>query len=160
MHTLVLRRSAAEAFRIRSVKASPFFHQRVLGVNTSISSSPSSRRHHFIGARPTGDITRLHLTRRFATMAPPKLETVSVSLDGGVAILKYNRPNNANALSPQVMKDLGQAFRYINAEPSVRVVVYTGEGKFFTAGLDLQAVPKDGPVISDEGVEYLRSVIG
>lgn len=86
----------------------------------------------------------------------PHWDTVSVSIDDGVAILKYNRPNNANALSPQVMADLSEAFRYVNGQPSAKVIVYTGEGKFFTAGLDLQAVPQDGPVISDEGVEYLR----
>jgi enoyl-CoA hydratase/carnithine racemase len=65
-------------------------------------------------------------------MAPPKWETVTVSIDDGIATVKYNRPNNANALSPQVMADLSEAFRYVNGESSVRVVVYTGEGKFFT----------------------------
>lgn len=67
-------------------------------------------------------------------MAPPQLETVSVSTDNGIGIVKYNRPKNANAVSPQVMADLVQAFRYVNSHPDVKVVLYTGEGKFFTAG--------------------------
>ena len=89
-------------------------------------------------------------------MALPKLETVSVAVDNGVATVKYNRPKNANAVTPQVMADLGAALRHVNGKPNVRVIVYTGEGKFFTAGLDLQVIPKDGPVLSDEAVELLR----
>ena len=89
-------------------------------------------------------------------MSPPQLETVSVSIDGGIATIKYNRPNNANAVSPQVMADLSEAFRHVNADPNVGVIVYSGTGKFFTAGLDLQAVPENGPVLSDEAVERLR----
>lgn len=160
MISKVLRRSAAEALRTRSLKAFPCTHQRITGTVTPATSSLSTRSHQFVEARSKGAPERLQRIRLFATMAPPKLETVSVAIEDRVATLKYNRPSNANALSPQVMKDLGDAFRYINAEPSVRVVVYTGEGKFFTAGLDLQAVPKDGPVISDEGVEYLRLAMG
>jgi enoyl-CoA hydratase/carnithine racemase len=73
-------------------------------------------------------------------MAPPKWETVTVSIDDGIATVKYNRPNNANALSPQVMADLSEAFRYVNGESSVRVVVYTGEGKFFTVRYNLSRI--------------------
>ena len=89
-------------------------------------------------------------------MAAPRLETVSVAVDNGIATVKYNRPSHANAVSPQVMADLGEALRHVNGDPNVKVVVYTGEGKFFTAGLDLQAIPKAGPVLSDEAVERLR----
>lgn len=90
-------------------------------------------------------------------MAPPKLETMSTAiLDAGIGMVKYNRPNNANALSAQAMRDLLKALTWALDESSVKVIVLSGEGKFFTAGLDLVDVPPEGPVLSDEGVEVLR----
>ena len=88
-------------------------------------------------------------------MAPPKLETVSVSIEDTIGIVKYNRPKNANSISPAVFQDLLKAFKWVTSEPNVKVVVYTGEGKFFCAGLDLMTIPKDGPVLSDESIEAL-----
>lgn len=88
-------------------------------------------------------------------MGPPRLETISASLDGDIGVIKYNRPKNANSISPVVFKDLLEAFTWATTESSVKVILYTGEGKFFTAGLDLVSVPKDGPVLSDESIELL-----
>jgi hypothetical protein len=69
-------------------------------------------------------------------MAPPKLETVLTSLEGAIAVIKYNRPNNANALGPQTMGDLLEALRWAEAESQARAVVLTGVGKFFSAGME------------------------
>lgn len=93
--------------------------------------------------------------RTVASMGPPRLETISASLDGDIGIIKYNRPKNANSISPAVFKDLLEAFTWATTESSVKVILYTGEGKFFTAGLDLVSVPKDGPVLSDESIKLL-----
>lgn len=90
-------------------------------------------------------------------MAPPKLETVLVSVaDDGVGIIKYNRPKSANALGLETMKDLLKALTWAFEEPQVRVVMLTGEGKFFTAGMDLVGLPDEGPVLPDENVDTLR----
>lgn len=94
--------------------------------------------------------------RLYTTMAPPKLETVLASIEDGIAFIKYNRPNNANALGRTTMGDLLKAFTWALDEPEVKVIIYTGEGRFFSAGMDLVGVPADGPVLPDEGVERLR----
>lgn len=92
-----------------------------------------------------------------ATMAPPTLETMSIAmLDNGIGIIKFNRPQNANALGAQAMEDLRKALSWANQDDEVKVVILSGEGRFFSAGMDLVDVPATGPVLSDESVEALR----
>lgn len=71
-------------------------------------------------------------------------------------MVKFNRPNNANALGAQTMDDLLKALSWALDEDRVKVVILSGEGKFFCAGMDLVDVPEQGPVLADEGVELLR----
>lgn len=95
--------------------------------------------------------------RSFTIMAPLRLQTMStVLVEDGIAMLKFNRPDNANALGAQVMHDLLQALSWALDDTQVKVVILSGEGKFFCAGKDLVDVPEHGPVLSDEAVEVLR----
>jgi enoyl-CoA hydratase len=59
---------------------------------------------------------------------------------GAVLVLRMNRPEARNALSPELMAALGAAFRRAEADPAVRCVVLTGTGdRAFCAGMDLKA---------------------
>ena len=59
---------------------------------------------------------------------------------GGVAVLRLNRPEARNALSPELSAALGRAFRDAEADPDVRCIVLTGTGdRAFCAGMDLRA---------------------
>ena len=49
-----------------------------------------------------------------------------------------NRPAKLNSFSSQFFADLASFFTAINKDPEVRVVILTGNGKCFTAGLDLK----------------------
>jgi enoyl-CoA hydratase len=55
----------------------------------------------------------------------------------GVRVLTMNRPP-ANAITPQLLNDLSAALEVAGADDAVRAVVLTGEGRFFSAGLDLR----------------------
>ncbi len=55
----------------------------------------------------------------------------------GFATLTLNRPDKLNTLSVQMRRELGLAVAALQADPSVRVVILTGAGRAFTAGLDL-----------------------
>ena len=56
----------------------------------------------------------------------------------GVAIVRFNRPDRRNALSPQLMVLLADAWKDFRADDSLRVAILTGEGdKAFCAGGDL-----------------------
>ncbi len=63
------------------------------------------------------------------------LDQLSISLDGPVAQVRLNRPGKRNAISDTLIAQLHTCF--INLPASVRVVVLSGLGDHFCAGLDL-----------------------
>jgi len=68
----------------------------------------------------------------------PELEQVLLAVQGHVATVTLNRPDQRNPLSTVMLRDLAAAFRWCQAEPEVRVVVLTGAGdRVFCAGADL-----------------------
>jgi enoyl-CoA hydratase/carnithine racemase len=60
--------------------------------------------------------------------------------DGPVATLTLNRPDRLNAISQAMLEALSRALVECDSDPGVRVVVLTGAGKGFCAGLDLKDV--------------------
>lgn len=58
----------------------------------------------------------------------------------GVAVVTLSRPAALNALDDGLVAELGDALRMMDADDAVRVVVLTGAGRAFCAGLDLKAV--------------------
>lgn len=74
--------------------------------------------------------------------------------DPGILILKISRPLALNALNTETLLELKAALGAIAVDPSVRVVVFTGEGeKSFIAGADI-AEMKDKTV--SEGVGFAQ----
>jgi enoyl-CoA hydratase/carnithine racemase len=67
-------------------------------------------------------------------------ERVSVTIEGGVADVRLNRPDKINALDPAMFAALREASIQLAADPSVRAVVLSGEGRGFCAGLDLESI--------------------
>jgi len=64
---------------------------------------------------------------------------------GGVAVLRLNRPEARNALSPELMGAIGAALTEAEADPDVRAVVLTGTGdRAFCAGMDLRSFAGGG----------------
>jgi enoyl-CoA hydratase/carnithine racemase len=59
---------------------------------------------------------------------------------GAVLVLRLNRPEARNALSPPLLGELGQGLEEGERDPDVRCVVITGTGDgAFCAGMDLRA---------------------
>jgi methylglutaconyl-CoA hydratase len=65
--------------------------------------------------------------------------TIVVEENGPIRTIVLNRPERRNALSPQMQLELIEAFEEAAAS-SCRVIVLTGAGKAFCAGLDLAAL--------------------
>jgi enoyl-CoA hydratase len=62
------------------------------------------------------------------------------SQHGLVQVLTLNRPEAANSLNPELMRELGKAFHEIATDDATQVVILTGAGeKIFCAGMDLRA---------------------
>lgn len=56
---------------------------------------------------------------------------------GAVRLLTLNRPERLNALNPELLTALNEAFDAASADVSVRAVLLTGAGRAFCAGADL-----------------------
>jgi 2-(1,2-epoxy-1,2-dihydrophenyl)acetyl-CoA isomerase len=67
-------------------------------------------------------------------------EHVTTALDdGGIFTITINRPDVSNAISQHTGRQLAQACRDAELDPSVRVVIVTGAGKNFCAGGDIKS---------------------
>lgn len=61
-----------------------------------------------------------------------------------VLLIRLNRPTARNALSAALLNDLAAALKAAQADPTVRVVVLTGDDKAFSAGADIKEMPENG----------------
>jgi len=61
-----------------------------------------------------------------------------IEKDAGIATLTLDRPQAMNALSRQLRTEIAEAFAAAQADPEIRVVILTGAGRAFCAGLDLK----------------------
>ena len=60
-----------------------------------------------------------------------------VSIENNIASVAFNRPEKANSLHKPAWKEMQTVFEHMDEDPEVRVVVLSGEGKHFCAGIDL-----------------------
>lgn len=63
--------------------------------------------------------------------------TIEAGADG-VGVLTFNRPAKRNAMSPQLHRDMTAALEEIRYDDAIRVLVLTGAGPAFCAGMDLK----------------------
>ena len=64
-------------------------------------------------------------------------KSISVRRENGVAVVTLERSGSRNALNRDLIEDLHDTFDELNGDISCRVVVLTGSGEGFSAGLDL-----------------------
>jgi len=64
-------------------------------------------------------------------------ETITFSVEAGIARLTLNRPDKLNSFTGQMHAELRVALDAIQADKVVRVLVLTGAGRAFSAGQDL-----------------------
>lgn len=67
-------------------------------------------------------------------------DEVTYEVDGRVATFTLDRPDQRNAISPEVTTALGEAVARFEADPEVWVGILTGAGPNFCAGADLKAL--------------------
>ncbi|HET6571935.1 MAG TPA: enoyl-CoA hydratase-related protein [Solirubrobacterales bacterium] len=67
-------------------------------------------------------------------------ELVESSREGHVALLRLNRPEARNALSPEVMELLAGELERLDPDPEVRCAVIAGSDRVFAAGADIGAM--------------------
>ncbi len=62
---------------------------------------------------------------------------IETTVDGHVALCRLNRPEARNALSPELMEELGARVAELDADPEVRCIVVAGSDEVFAAGADI-----------------------
>ena len=64
-------------------------------------------------------------------------ETIIVTVEDGIALIRLNRPDALNALNAALMRELSTALTAADADEKVRCIVLTGSEKAFAAGADI-----------------------
>tara|TARA_B100001996_G_scaffold254140_1_gene197362 strand:+ start:1439 stop:2755 length:1317 start_codon:yes stop_codon:yes gene_type:complete len=81
-------------------------------------------------------------------------QTILYSKEGKVGIIKLNRPDKYNAVTPIMVEELKQVISIIRNDSSIRSVVLTGEGKGFCSGADMDTF---GVATPEDSREYITN---
>lgn len=90
-------------------------------------------------------------------------KTIIVEIEDHVALIRLNRPEALNALSPELLGELADAIQAADANDKVRCLVLTGSEKAFAAGADIKEMAQKSFVeafaadlFTDESERILR----
>jgi len=67
-----------------------------------------------------------------------QFESITVTVESKIAHIALNRPEKANSLNEVLWKEIKEIFALMDENSEVRVVILSGNGKHFCAGIDLQ----------------------
>jgi len=82
-------------------------------------------------------------------------QTVTVDVEGGIAWVTLNRPEKRNAMSPTLNREMRDVLETVEQDADARVLVLTGAGSAWTAGMDLKEYFREvdaGPEILQERI--------
>jgi enoyl-CoA hydratase len=77
-------------------------------------------------------------------------ETLVVERRGPVGWLIFDRPKASNAMDATMLRELEAAWRELDRDPAVRVIVNTGNGSAFQTGLDVGQLARDKDALREQ----------
>jgi enoyl-CoA hydratase/carnithine racemase len=80
-----------------------------------------------------------------------------VERHGPVGWLVFNRPHSGNAMNAAMLDGLEAAWRELDADPAVRVIVNTGEGRAFQTGLDVVELASNPEALREQSRRTKRA---
>ena len=84
-------------------------------------------------------------------------ETVlSEMVADGIRVITLNRPAKLNAMNVQLIRDVAEAFVHANEDNETKVIIFTGAGRAFCAGDDLQE--HEHPESAEKARELVESI--
>ena len=89
-----------------------------------------------------------HASAAAKTEEFPGGKTVLVELDGGIAWVSMNRPEKRNCISPTLASEMLAVVNALEADERCQVLVLTGAGDAFSAGMDLKEFFRDNDHLS------------
>lgn len=72
------------------------------------------------------------------------MSVITTELKDGVTIVTLNRPNQLNALSHELRNSIAETFIQLKEDAETKVIILTGAGRAFSAGLDLKELGQEG----------------
>ena len=86
--------------------------------------------------------------------------TILIDHNDTIALVSINRPNKLNALNRKTIKELHEAFKSLENDKDIKVIILTGSGeKAFVAGADISEFAdfseKEGGKLAAQGQELL-----
>jgi enoyl-CoA hydratase/carnithine racemase len=87
----------------------------------------------------------------------PDFVALDVHRDGPVGWLVFDRPDRGNALDATMLAELEAAWRRLDADPDVRVIVTTGNGPAFQTGLDVAQLAADPDALREQSRRTRRA---
>ncbi|MEM2194753.1 MAG: enoyl-CoA hydratase/isomerase family protein [Candidatus Methanomethylicia archaeon] len=82
-------------------------------------------------------------------------ETIELIRENGIAIVRFNRPDVLNALNLKMREELLKVMYELKNDSGIRVVIFTGAGRGFSAGADI----KDWKDIIDGKIKRDRTFV-
>ncbi|HEX6418036.1 MAG TPA: enoyl-CoA hydratase/isomerase family protein [Acidimicrobiales bacterium] len=83
--------------------------------------------------------------------------TLEVSRDGHVGWLVFDRPDRGNAMDAAMLAELEAAWRELDRDPAVRVIVNTGKGPAFQTGLDVTQLAGEPEALREQARRTRRA---
>jgi trans-feruloyl-CoA hydratase/vanillin synthase len=81
-------------------------------------------------------------------------DTVAVRVEDGIAWVRFNRPEKRNCMSPALNRQMLRVIGELEFSDQVGVLVLTGEGSAWSAGMDLKEYFRDTEAHGLEGVRH------
>lgn len=64
-------------------------------------------------------------------------ETLQYEKRGAIGLVRLDRPDKLNAINPEMIRELRHTVETVHADQAIRVLVFTGNGRAFSAGADI-----------------------
>ena len=90
-------------------------------------------------------------------MSTTGYETLRVERRGPVGWLTFARPESGNAMDARMLAELEDAWAELEADPDVKVIVNTGEGRAFQTGLDVVQLSRDPEALREQSRRTKRA---
>src|ERR1044072_3191170 len=107
---------------------------------------------------------KMHAGRQMTQVAAKNSEgtlpggnTVLVELDGGIAWVSMHRPDKRNCISPTLASEMLAVLNALEADKRCQIVVLTGTGDSFSAGMDLKEFFRDKDTSTPPGARPRRA---
>jgi trans-feruloyl-CoA hydratase/vanillin synthase len=83
---------------------------------------------------------------------PTEVSTVAYEVKDGIAWVRFNRPEKRNCMSPKLNRQMARVLDELEFRDDVGVLVLSGEGTAWSAGMDLKEYFRDTEVLGLRGV--------